>query len=390
MRETDWTKVLGWPGYRVYRHEINEEAKTLKLWVRRKRGNRKLVCSGCGRKLSEVYDTYERENYLAGMIPMHSRFGTRIPMRASDTSDTRCRQYKKGGGKKKMKTKSYEIFCAVLALAFAMPAVAGTKSKGFDVPADVLYESAVRTAAQNYKLTTSDSAHQRFAFRTGASATSWGLEVQAAVQAVSASSSKLVVDIQNSDSRQVFSWGAGGRMADKFFKDVEATLAGWRPVDYSFSLVKPTETSSLVFEDEHLKIAFTVSRKAIGFSLTNKTDSPVKIDWNQLSYVDVDGKSHKVFHKGVAYKDREGSFPPSIVPPTATFEDLVLPSDYSQWSDVGGGFYTFDLLPQAANAGSYVGKIFSVFMPVEVNSAVKNYLFSFKITQAEVKEQKKS
>jgi transposase len=61
MRDADWTKVLGWPGYRVYGHEINEEAKTLKLWVRRKRGNRKLVCSGCGRKLGEVYDTYERE-----------------------------------------------------------------------------------------------------------------------------------------------------------------------------------------------------------------------------------------------------------------------------------------------------------------------------------------
>jgi len=61
MRETEWTKALGWPGYRVYRHEINELAKTLKLWVRRKRGNRKLVCSGCGRKFSDVYDTYERE-----------------------------------------------------------------------------------------------------------------------------------------------------------------------------------------------------------------------------------------------------------------------------------------------------------------------------------------
>jgi transposase len=61
VRESDWTKVLGWPGYRVYHHEINEAAKRLKLWVRRKRGNRKLVCSGCGRKLSEVYDIYERE-----------------------------------------------------------------------------------------------------------------------------------------------------------------------------------------------------------------------------------------------------------------------------------------------------------------------------------------
>src|SRR5580693_3850542 len=48
MREADWSKVLGWPGYRVYRHEIDEPAKRLKLWVRRKRGNRKLICSGCG------------------------------------------------------------------------------------------------------------------------------------------------------------------------------------------------------------------------------------------------------------------------------------------------------------------------------------------------------
>lgn len=54
MREADWTKVLGWPGYRVYRHEIEEQAKRLKLWVRRKRGTRKLVCSGCGRKLADA------------------------------------------------------------------------------------------------------------------------------------------------------------------------------------------------------------------------------------------------------------------------------------------------------------------------------------------------
>jgi transposase len=61
VRENEWTNVLGWPGYRVYQHEIDEKTKALKLWVRRKRGNRKLVCSGCGRKLSQVHDLYERE-----------------------------------------------------------------------------------------------------------------------------------------------------------------------------------------------------------------------------------------------------------------------------------------------------------------------------------------
>jgi len=61
LRDTDLTKLLGWPGYRVYRHEIDEEAKTLKLWVRRKRGHQKLVCSGCGRELATAHDTNERE-----------------------------------------------------------------------------------------------------------------------------------------------------------------------------------------------------------------------------------------------------------------------------------------------------------------------------------------
>lgn len=33
----------------------------MKLWIRRKRGNRKIECSGCGRKFTDIYDTSERE-----------------------------------------------------------------------------------------------------------------------------------------------------------------------------------------------------------------------------------------------------------------------------------------------------------------------------------------
>jgi transposase len=61
LRDSDWTKVLGWPGYRVFRSEVKEKAKTLKLWVRRKGLNRKMVCSGCGRRVTEIHEVYERE-----------------------------------------------------------------------------------------------------------------------------------------------------------------------------------------------------------------------------------------------------------------------------------------------------------------------------------------
>ena len=58
--DNEFTRILQWPGYRVYRHKIDEKGKTLELWVRRKRGNRKLACSGCGRKFEEAHDSSER------------------------------------------------------------------------------------------------------------------------------------------------------------------------------------------------------------------------------------------------------------------------------------------------------------------------------------------
>lgn len=58
--DNDFTKILDWLGYRVYQHEIDERGKRLTLWVRRKGGNRRIECSGCGRKFREFCDVSER------------------------------------------------------------------------------------------------------------------------------------------------------------------------------------------------------------------------------------------------------------------------------------------------------------------------------------------
>jgi transposase len=61
LRRDDWSQILSWPGYGVFQHEIDEKAKTLKLWVRRKRGNRRLIGSACGRRIAGPADVTERE-----------------------------------------------------------------------------------------------------------------------------------------------------------------------------------------------------------------------------------------------------------------------------------------------------------------------------------------
>ena len=45
----------------MFQHEINEGAKTLRLWVRRMRRSRALICSGCGKRVRDVVDASERE-----------------------------------------------------------------------------------------------------------------------------------------------------------------------------------------------------------------------------------------------------------------------------------------------------------------------------------------
>jgi transposase len=63
MKEQDWTRVLGWPGYQVYQKQIDEPGKKLKLWVRRKKAGLKLICSGCGQHVpaSRIQEICERE-----------------------------------------------------------------------------------------------------------------------------------------------------------------------------------------------------------------------------------------------------------------------------------------------------------------------------------------
>ncbi len=60
MKRRDLSRILDWPGYRVYRFELEESSKRLRLWVRRKAG-RRWKCSGCGRGFTRYHDVTERE-----------------------------------------------------------------------------------------------------------------------------------------------------------------------------------------------------------------------------------------------------------------------------------------------------------------------------------------
>lgn len=162
-------------------------------------------------------------------------------------------------------------------------------------------------------------------------------------------------------------------------------IKGEYPSRYIFIMTKPKENKNLIFDDNFISVSFLISKEQIAFTLDNKTAGPIKIDWNQVSYVDVLGKSHKVMHSGVKYINREEPQAPTVIPPSAKIEDIVFPTDYvyydGEWRD--GEWREKPLFPEAPEAKLYKGQSFGVFMPLEINKVIKNYFFTFKIEDIE-------
>jgi hypothetical protein len=156
---------------------------------------------------------------------------------------------------------------------------------------------------------------------------------------------------------------------------------GVYPAKYSFTMTKPSQSADLQVHDEFLDASFTISQEQITFVLRNKTDNPIKLSWDQVSYVDFFGTSHRVMHKGIKLVDREQPQAPTAIPPNAQVDELVAPTDYVAF--ISGNWKQGNILPDNVAAKQLKGKTVSVFMPLEINGSIKNYSFEFLVSKVQ-------
>ncbi len=112
---------------------------------------------------------------------------------------------------------------ATIALLLSVSAQAEPKKKTYNNSADQVFNAALRTARERHVVTYVDEKTLMFTFETGRSLTSKGFVANASVEPEGDSKATLIINVQTKDG---FSWGAGDRMADKFYQQVGDELAG--------------------------------------------------------------------------------------------------------------------------------------------------------------------
>lgn len=144
------------------------------------------------------------------------------------------------------------------------------------------------------------------------------------------------------------------------------------------------------YEDDYINITWYVSSKQFNFDLKNKSGHSIRINWDDISYVDISGNTGRVMHSGVKYTERNNSQPATTIPKNASISDLLLPTDNVFYiSGSYGGWFEKPLIPSSYNsqealdllAPNYVGKKMTILMPIIIENIQNDYIFEFNVDE---------
>jgi len=132
------------------------------------------------------------------------------------------------------------ILMVVFTSLIPVCAYAKPKKKTYNNTPEQVFVAALRTARERHVVTYVNEKMMMFTFETGQSFTSNGFVANASIEPEGASQATLIINVQN---KKGMSWGAGDRMADKFYAQVGDELAG---DSKQVSAIKPAEKAIVV------------------------------------------------------------------------------------------------------------------------------------------------
>jgi hypothetical protein len=147
---------------------------------------------------------------------------------------------------------------------------------------------------------------------------------------------------------------------------------------YDLKLLQPAGANGFTFEDESIKISFPLSTH-LSFTLTNKTKTALLIDWKNASFTDVNGQPQKIIHEDVRNAAKVDAQPVSEVVANGSLTDTIVPVGFITQGDSDSW-----MLRRLFHGGieNYVGKQFSLRLPLKVGDQEKEYNFTFTVESA--------
>ncbi|MFB3390028.1 hypothetical protein [Flavobacterium sp. LAR06] len=170
---------------------------------------------------------------------------------------------------------------------------------------------------------------------------------------------------------------------------------------YVYDLKKPVKSNNLEYSDEKIEASFIVNNADINLSIKNLTERPLKIVWDDCSFVK-SGEAQKILHKNTKFIDKEKSQPATTIPPNSLIKDIVQPIDDIELTETithnhrgrerhNLTWSTTPFFPVPRRISSHkitvdkyyrplIGKTLGVYLPIQYDSKTMEYFYEFELT----------
>jgi len=163
---------------------------------------------------------------------------------------------------------------------------------------------------------------------------------------------------------------------------------GPRMYSYKFSMKESKETQKLSYENDTLQISFNFYLKGIKMDFTNKSDSVIKINWNEIKMTENDIEKKVAYVKKDKRKLKVAESPSLISPKTKVSGLLVYEYNIDYSGKPGKEVMTIkDMYPaqsdnsQRKHVEKLVGTKIKLNLPLDINKTPHNRIFNFSLDE---------
>jgi hypothetical protein len=151
-----------------------------------------------------------------------------------------------------------------------------------------------------------------------------------------------------------------------------------KPSSNKFSKGELVKTDDgIVYTDNHISLIITPQDDRFLFSINNKSQSNIEIDWDRIIYINENNHSSRVIHSGIKYADKNSPQVPSLVAPKTSITDAIIPADNIYLSSVSYEWRILSLLKNGKTNGSYDGRNVKINLPIKINGVSYEYVIVY-------------
>lgn len=148
------------------------------------------------------------------------------------------------------------------------------------------------------------------------------------------------------------------------------------------------------YSDKYIGITWTYNTTQFEFELKNMSGHTIRINWDDVTFMDYSGNISRVMHKGVKYVERENPQGSISIPNGGRLQDIIVPnsnvyfskgvSGYipSQWKQsaiIPCYFNNKEDMENAILNKVWIGRTVRILLPMEIEGIKNDYTFEFTV-----------